>query len=238
MASTTRLSDYQNPTVSNLAIGMTHGKSSLEKVESIFNYVRDEIKFGFPRVWDQVPASETVYYGIGYCNTKATLFVAMCRAVGIPARLHFGLIDIQVMHGILPSFVFPLLPKLGGHSWSEVQLDGEWKSLDSYIDDKAFYERAAQKLKKSGRAVGYSVSTIDGKSSCEFNFGEKGFVHMGAVRQDHGTWEDAADYFASDKYVRFSAWQKPVLPLVFYLANRKITRLRQSSFLLSDQPQA
>jgi hypothetical protein len=228
MNTLTRLSDYQNPTASNLAIGMTHGKSNLEKVASIFYYVRDQVKFGFPPVWDTVPASETIYYGLGYCNTKATLFVAMCRAIGIPARLHFGLIDIQVMHGILPLFVFPFMPKLGGHSWTEVQLDGEWKSIDSYINDKAFYERAANKLRKSGRKLGYSVAPKDGKSSCEFNFGEVGFVHMGAVKQDHGTWEDAADYFASDEYPRFSSWQKAVLPLLLVMANRKIMRIRQS----------
>jgi hypothetical protein len=223
-----RLSDDQNPTVANLAIGMTHGKSSLEKVESIFNYVRDDVRFGFPRVWDMVPASETIYYGLGYCNTKATLFVALCRAVGIPARIHFGLIDVQIMRGILPSFVFPLMPKLGGHSWTEVQLDGEWKPIDSYINDRAFYERAVKKLQMSKRAFGYSVSYKDGKSSCEFNFGEKGFVHMGAVREDHGVWEDAADYFATDQYPRFAAWQSLVLPLLLVMANRNVMRIRKS----------
>jgi hypothetical protein len=198
----------------------------LEKLERIFNYVRDEIKFGFPPIWDELNASETVYYGLGYCNTKATLFVALCRAAGLPARLHFGLIDIRIMHGILPSFVFPFLPKLGGHSWTEVQLDGAWKPIDSYINDQLLYQAALKKLKVSGRSLGYSVSLMDGKSSCEFNFGEVGFVHMGAVQQDHGTWEDAADYFASDKYVRFTSFQKLVLPLILVMANRKITKLR------------
>jgi hypothetical protein len=39
-----------------------------------------------------------------------------------------------------------------------------------------------------------------GPTSCEFNFGEKGFVHMGAVVEDHGAWDDFADYVASPAY--------------------------------------
>jgi transglutaminase-like putative cysteine protease len=117
MHNTHGLSDSDHPTVVNLAERLTASKGNqLQMVESIFHYVREEIKFGFPPTWDEVKASETIYYGLGYCNTKATLFVALCRAVGIPARVHFGLIDLQIMHGILPTFVFPLMPKLGGHS--------------------------------------------------------------------------------------------------------------------------
>jgi hypothetical protein len=223
------LSDSDNPTVKNLALRLANRKATpIEKLESIFNYVRDEIKFGFPPVWDNVPASETVYHGLGYCNTKAILFVALCRAVDIPARLHFGLIDIQIMHGIMPSIAFPFMPKLGGHSWAEVQLDAEWKPIDSYINDQLLYDRAVRRLKRSGLPFGYSVSFIDGKSSCEFNFGEKGFVHMGAVREDHGSWEDASDYYASDKYVRMTSFQKLALPMVINMSNRNIVRLRRS----------
>jgi hypothetical protein len=230
MTSSTRLSDFDHPTIVNLATRLTYGKAApLEKLERIFNYVRDEIKFGFPPTWDEVKASETVYYGLGYCNTKATLFVALCTAAGIPARQHFGLIDIQIMHGIMPSIVFPFMPKLGGHSWTEVQLDGEWKPVDSYINDKLLYERAIKRLKQSGHSYGYSVSYMDGKSSCEFNFGEKGFVHMGAVREDHGFWDDAADYFVSEQYVRLSSMQKMAMPMVIMMSNRNITRIRQSA---------
>ena len=88
------------------------GKATvLEKLESLFLFVRDEDKFGFPPRWDEVKASETIRYGLGYCNTKATLFLALCKAINIPARIHTGLIDIEVMRGVLPSFIFPLLAK-------------------------------------------------------------------------------------------------------------------------------
>jgi hypothetical protein len=176
-----------------------------------------------------VKASEVMSYGVGYCNTKATLFVALCKAAGIPARVHYGLINVEIMRGVFPSFAFWFLPKTGGHSWSEVQVDGEWKRIDSYIDDRQYYEAALKKLKKSGRPVGYSVSFINGKSSCEFNFGEKGFVHMGAVVGDHGVWDDAAEYFATDKYVWMNALQRMSYPMLARLSNRNIRKTRSTA---------
>jgi hypothetical protein len=227
-----RLSDSDHPTLINLSARLAQGKETpLEKVKSIFHFVRDEIKFGFTPVWDEIKASEVLHYGLGYCNTKATLFVALCRVAGIPARVHFGLIDIRIMRGIMPGFVFPFLPKLGGHSWSEVQIDGQWLPVDSYINDKPFYERAVEHLKRSAQPIGYSVSYKDGRSSCEFNFGEKGFVHMGAVREDHGAWEDASDYFATDKYVRFNRLQAFAYPLLALMSNRNVARIRQSNVM-------
>jgi hypothetical protein len=225
-----RLSDFDHPIVEKKAVELTMGKHTpLEKLESIFHFVRDGIRFGFPPKWDEVTASQVIGYGLGYCNTKATLFLALSKASGLSARVHYGLIDIRIMQGVLPSFAFPFMPKAGGHSWIEVELEGRWKPIDSYINDKVFYERALERLKASGNTVGYSVSFIDGKSSCEFNFGEKGFVHMGAVVEDHGAWEDPAEYFASDKYLRFNAIQLLSYPLLAVLANRNIEAIRESA---------
>ncbi len=224
------LSDFSHPTIMQLASRLTSGKDALlQKIESIFYYVRDEIKFGFTPKWDEVKASEVVNYGMGQCNNKEILFVALCRAAGIEARPHFGLIDIRIMRGIMPGFIFPLIPKLGGHSWSEVLVDGQWKAIDAYINDKALYDRAIKRLNESGLPLGYSISYKDGRSSCEFSLGEKGFAQMGAVREDHGAWEDASHYFATDKYVRFTPFQQRCYPLLARMSNRNITRLRQGS---------
>ena len=165
-------------------------------------------------------------FGLGYCNTKAILLVALCQAAGIPARVHFGLIDMRLMRGILPGFALPFLPRTGGHSWTEVQLDGEWQPLDSYINDRTFYEKALLRLKQSGRALGYSIARLDGKTSCEFNFGEQGFVHMGAVVSDHGAWQDSAQYFNTTQYPRLSPFQHRLYPMLAWLANRNIDAIR------------
>ena len=51
---------------------------------------------------------------------------------------------------------------------------------------------------------------------------------MGAVRQDHGVWDDASDYFATDKYLRFTPFQKMALPMLLTMSNRNVTRIRQT----------
>ena len=84
-----------------------------------------------------------------------------------------------------------------------------------------------RKLREKGSSLGYSVSFLDGKSSCEINFGEKGYVHMGAVLEDQGEWDDLSQYLASDQYLRLSAWQKMTYPLLAQMSNRNIERIRE-----------
>jgi len=229
MASHQTLSDSDHPAVRARAVELTEARpTTLAKIEAIFAFVRDEIPFGFPPKWDQVRASETLQYGLGYCNTKATLFHALCRAAGVSSRIHTGMIDIQIMRRVFPAFSFPFLPKAGGHAWMEIQVDGEWKPIDTYINDRGFYQQALQRLQESGRTTGFSISTAKGPSSCEFNFGEAGFLHMGAVVDDHGTWDDFSDYTASDLYVPMKRWQLAVYPILARLSNRNIRKIRGS----------
>jgi hypothetical protein len=225
-----RLSDFENPLVQSKAMDLTQGEETLAgKLECIFYFVRDGIKFGFPPVWDLVKASETMRYELGTCNTKATLFLALCKAAGINARLHCSLIDVHIMRGILPDMAFPFMPKLASHSWVDVRIDEQWKSIDSYINDKMFYKASLKKLKERESLLGYSVSFINGQSSCEFNLGEKGFVHMGAVKVDHGSWDDLSEYIATDKYVRFNPIQMLMVKIFTPLLNSNVDRIRSTS---------
>ncbi len=221
------LSDYDHPFVQSTASQITSSKTNqMEKLEAIFSFVRDEIKFGFPPKWDKVKASETLQYRMGYCNTKATLFLALCKVADIPARIHTGLIDIEIMRGVFPSFAFPFLPSAGGHSWMEINIEDEWKPIDSYINDKPFYDGALKRLQESGKMTAFSISHAKGDSSCDFNFGEKGFVHMGAVLEDHGTWNDYSEYMSSEKYSSMNRIQLMSYPLIALISNRNIEQIR------------
>jgi len=221
------LSDYDHPLVRSTASRLTSSRSNQkDQLEALFYFVREEIKFGFPLKWDRVKASETLKYQMGYCNTKATLLAALCRAADIPVRIHTGLIDIEIMRGIFPSFAFPFLPGSGGHSWTEVKIENEWKPIDSYINDKPFYDGALKRLQQSGRMTAFSISHARGASSCEFNFGELGFVHMGAVVEDHGTWDDFSEYMSSDKYLSMNRLQSLLYPLIARLSDRNIGKIR------------
>lgn len=59
---------------------------SVEKARAIFQFVRDDILFS-PVV--ALPASRVLELREGICMSKALLFTALCRAVGIPAGFAF-----------------------------------------------------------------------------------------------------------------------------------------------------
>jgi hypothetical protein len=109
-----------------------------------------------------------------------------------------------------------------------VQIEGEWKPVDSYINDEELFRAARSRLKQSGRSIGYSIACVDGKCSCELNFGEKGFAQMGAVVEDHGSWDDASQFYATEKYVTFNAVQRLFYPVVARLSNANIEKLKSS----------
>jgi len=228
MKETPRLSDFAHPEIIRTVQNLTEDKESLrEKLEGIFYFVRDEILFGFPRVWDNVKASQTLEEKVGYCTTKATLFHALCQASGIPSRIHTGLIKVQVMQGILPGYAFRFLPEVGSHAWMEIKLNDHWQAIDTYINDQAFYINALQKLEDSSQENGFSISREKGSSSCDFNFGDIGFVQMGAVVEDHGIWEDFSEYMSSNKYTQMNAIQSTAYSWILRkAANKNISKIR------------
>jgi len=58
-----------------------------EALESIFQFVRDEILFGFPPEGDFVKASHTIERGYGQCNPISTLFSPCVRPWGFRLEL-------------------------------------------------------------------------------------------------------------------------------------------------------
>ena len=59
--------------------------SDTDKIGAIYDYIRNEIAFGYNRA-DDIPASEVLSDGYGQCNTKGTLLMALLRGVGIKCR--------------------------------------------------------------------------------------------------------------------------------------------------------
>lgn len=59
----------------------------------------------------------------GDCSEHAVLTAAMCRAVGIPARVVSGIVYAEEFAGRKNIF--------GGHAWTEVYVGGKWVGLDA-----------------------------------------------------------------------------------------------------------
>ena len=81
-----------------------------EKVERFVLFVRDEILFGFPPDFDWTPASETLRL-LGGVDAKGTLMLALCKAAGIPARMHFAPIRKSIQRGLFTGPGYWLMPQ-------------------------------------------------------------------------------------------------------------------------------
>jgi transglutaminase-like putative cysteine protease len=224
-----KLADDNHPLVKETAKKLTENeKTPRDKLQKLFYFVRDDIKFGFTAKGDLMKASETIAAGIGQCNNKGALLLALCETVHIPARVHFSLIRKEIQKGIFGGLSYRLLPPLLSHCWIDVKIDGRWRRIDSYINDAAFYRGGLLELKRKGWETGYSISGSCGNSSAEFNIDKGKFVQMDAVESDHGVWEDPAEYYATNKYRNrpglFKSW---MYRLMIKRLNKKVQRLRK-----------
>jgi transglutaminase-like putative cysteine protease len=197
-----RLADFDHPLVQSTAARLTEGAANdRAKIARLFSYVRDDIKFRFPKNGDLVKASEVIRSSSGQCNTKGTLFLALCRAAGIRARIHFSLIDKAIQRGLFTGVAYWLMPLKISHSWIEVEIDGRWRRIDAYINDRPLQERAVSELNCRGWRTGFSVALPrQGQPAIDLDLDSESFSQMAAVSDDHGTYDDPAEYYASDRY--------------------------------------
>jgi len=226
----TNLADHGNPTVKNKALILTKYCETIEdRIKAFFCYVRDDIKFQFPDEGDFVPASQTIKYGYGACNNKTILYLALCRAIGIEARIHFSLIDKSIQRGLIKGLFYWIIPQKISHGWLEVKLKNSWFPIDSYINDTEYYIVAKKKLRERGWNTGYSIACSKNESSSELDFDKEQFVQMDAVTDDHGVYVDPADYFKSPSYKN----RPNVLTLFIYKVfissvNNRVKKMRYS----------
>jgi len=59
----------------------------------------------------------------GDCSEFAVLTTALCRAMGIPARVAMGVAYVDAFIGFTRGF--------GGHAWVQVYIDGKWIDIDA-----------------------------------------------------------------------------------------------------------
>ncbi|WP_299692188.1 transglutaminase-like domain-containing protein [uncultured Tateyamaria sp.] len=224
------LADTDHPLVQATASRLTQSaKTDRQKLRRLFLFVRDDIAFGFPTKGDLVPASETIKTRVGQCNTKATLLLALCRASGLRARIHFSLISKDIQRGFFTGIPYWLIPKEISHAWIEVEIDGTWRRIDSFINDTPLHQAAVRALARHGWNVGFSLALNNGQASADLNIDAEAFEQMAAVTDNHGVWDEPADYYASALYKN----RPGLLRLLAYRlfigsVNRRIEALRAS----------
>jgi hypothetical protein len=210
--------------VSRITFGST---DEVERAVRIHDFVRDEVLFGWVPSFDAQSASQTLASRVGFCNTKSPLFVAMLRAAGIPARLHFAGINKRILSGLIDP-----IDRYVDHSYAEVFLGGRWLKVDSYIVDTPLFRAAMQRLRASGRQIGFGVhakgtSNWDGRSDSFVQFVNDGSCpDLSDV--DFGVFDDVPAFYASGKArtPRNFVFRKVVLRTLLHFANRRVRALR------------
>ena len=131
----TKMLDYSSKNIQRLIQERNWNDIEVfERLKSIYNFVRDEILFGY-NIDDNIPASKVLADGYGQCNTKGTLFMALLRACNIPCRVHGFTIDKKLQKGAMTGIVYKNAPQNVFHSWVEVNFEDKWYELEAYILD-------------------------------------------------------------------------------------------------------
>lgn len=123
--------DSQSDVVTQLAQELSKGLIEKEDIAiSVFNYVRDKIKYTIDITQyespDDMTASNTIEKKIGFCIPKSVALVALLRANQIPSRLHFA----DIINHRIPPHLLELLQTnvMVFHGYAEVYL-GKWIKL-------------------------------------------------------------------------------------------------------------
>lgn len=224
----TRLLNFDSTAIRVLVA--THRWSTLEAFDRIgkaYAFVRDGIAFGYNRA-DDITASNVLEDGYGQCNTKATLLMALLRALNIPCRLHGFTIHKELQRGLVPELVYSLAPDSILHSWVEVWHGGRWINLEGFILDRSFLQALQTEFAGTTNSFcGYGVGT-DCLSSPPVDWvGEDTYIQRTAINADLGVFDSPDDFYA--RHRQSFGWLRELLyrHIVRHWMNRRVRNLRQ-----------
>jgi hypothetical protein len=166
------------------------------KIQKIYNFVRDDIAFGY-NADDKISASEVLNDGYGQCNTKATLFMTLLRAVGIPCRIHGFTIDKKLQKGAMTGLVYKLAPQSIIHSWVEIQFKENWYNLEGFILDYQYLKKLQEKFSHCKTSFcGYGAATDNLQNpQVEWNANDT-YIQKEGINHDFGIFNSPDEFFA------------------------------------------
>jgi Transglutaminase-like superfamily len=124
--------ESKDPKIQALAAELTADKErAWDKAATIFDWVRDNIKYEFAD--DIRPANVALDDGKGDCEELSSLVVAMCRASKIPARA------VWVPRHTYPEFY--LIDDQGKGHWFPCQAAGAERQFGGMIEDRPILQK-------------------------------------------------------------------------------------------------
>lgn len=131
--SPTKVCDIENVDLKMRSEILTKNTNTLEeKAINIFNFVREQVKYGFD--YPYTKASETLKKGYGNCFNKSNLQIALLRSCGIYAGYRVYLIKKEVFLPIVPKDIYEKISQPTVHVSCAVYIEKKWVESDSTID--------------------------------------------------------------------------------------------------------
>lgn len=196
----TRLLNYQSDIIKSLV--RYNGWDNLDeytKIGAIYSFVQNEILFGY-NADDNISATEVIADGIGQCNTKSTLLMALLRAVNIPCRLHASKVSKEFQKGAINKFISALAPEYIIHTWVEVYFNTSWISLEGVILDKSYLSAVQEKYPcQKGMFKGYAIATNCFENPAVDWKGTDTFIQKEAVVFDYGVFASPDEFFSQHR---------------------------------------
>ncbi len=225
----TKILDYDAPTIKDLIQEKGWNKlTDTKKIKNVYNYVRDDIKFGY-NIDDSISASQVLDDGFGQCNTKANLFMALLRAVGIPNRIHGFTIHKALQKGAITGIWYMIAPKNILHSWVEVYVHGKWFNLEGLILDMPYLTALQKKFSNCKTTFcGYGAYTDNfQKPEIEWEMNHT-YIQDKGINQDFGLF-DTPDEFYSKHQQKLNFLKKWMYQnFVRYLMNANVDKIRKT----------
>ncbi|GIX54449.1 transglutaminase-like domain-containing protein [Sphaerotilus sulfidivorans] len=192
----TPLLDFRHPDIEHLISDRGWPALALrERIGAIYDFVRNEIPFGYNEA-DDLPASRVLADGLGQCNTKGTLMMALLRAAGVPCRFHGFTIDKALQKGAVTGLAYRLAPREIIHSWVEVWFEGRWVCLEGFILDADYLHSLQRRFPEARRFRGFGAATPDLSAPSVDWRGQDTFIQKDGIVGDFGTFDDPDAFYA------------------------------------------
>ncbi len=201
--------------------------SEKDRILSVYNFVRDEIKFGY-NIDDSIPASDVLSDGFGQCNTKGILFMALLRAVNIPCRFHGFTINKKLQKGAITGIWYLLAPKNIVHSWVEVFYEGKWLNIEGFILDIPYLKNLMKMFPDcKGDFCGYGVATkVFSNPEVYWNESDT-YIQKEGINNDFGIFDNPDQFFAKHRQNLSFLKRRAYQSITRHIMNKNVDRIRR-----------
>jgi len=211
------------------------GLPEKDRILEIYNFVRDEIKFGY-NIDDRIPASEVLKDHYGQCNTKGILFMALLRAANVPCRLHGFTIDKKLQKGVINGLWYWIAPRELFHTWVELYYNNRWLNIEGFILDQNYLSSLQHRYRECTEGFcGFAVATKNFKNP-DINWNEGStYIQKEAITGDLGVYDDPDTYFSKYKQKLNPIKKFLYRNVIRYSMNRNVRNIRENPKISSTR---